>query len=141
MLDKLTQRMSKEKNGEVPIWNVSTVHRKFLLKNPIKNWNYKQKHLIGVLEWSENEQFKTAVSNSLAHGTKFLVCVKMKNMKAVYDQSRLENFRKKMKHPFIWTIMPGKSKTPLQIAESQIFIPELEYDPISRSNRPLRHVF
>ena len=143
---KLTQKMAREKHGEIPLWAVSTVHRKFQLKTSLKNWPFKQRQCIGVRNWHCDDDFLNTFNDSFQHGNKFIICIKLENMVAINHQSRLDRFRRIFPGPFIWTIANGPSKNPTSaippIAESEIFVPELEFEPNEiRENEPLRVVF
>ena len=140
-MGRLSQKMEKERYGDVPLWPVPTVHRKFLLKTSLKNWPYKQRACHGVTIWDETDNFLGAFQDSYEYGTKFLVCVKLENMVAIHDQSRLDHFRKIFPSPIIWTFATGPSKNPLSVAENEIFVPELEYDSNEIRETQLRLVF
>ena len=140
---KLKLLMVKDKNGAVPLWKVSSVHRKLLLNRSIKNWPYKEKEMLGVNDWSDDRSFLDTFGNSYQYGIEFLACVKLNNLMIIdtSNQSRLDTFREKFASPLIWTVITGPSGAPSSITESEIYIPELEYDFKIIRKESLRLVF
>ena len=133
----------EQKFGGPPIWNVTTVHRKFLLKNPTKTWPYKEKKLFNAKQWRDDIEFTRALANTAVFGTRFVACIKLENMKVIDEnqRTRLNDFRKRFKSAFIWTMISGLSENHLSVSDAEIYIPELEYDIRHKINQPLRIVF
>ena len=137
----------KKKFGDLPIWDITSVHRRFLLQT-IRNdsWPYRQEKLQSVQDWKNDIYFTRAIADSCSFGTSFVVVVKLENLKPIdcTDETQLNEFRANFKSPMIWTIMTGLTKNPKSVSDSEIYIPKLDSEPNNRSVRgkkSLRLVF
>ena len=126
----------------LPIWNFGAVQRKFILKNPMKDWKYRQKQLIGVVDWRSNRNFMSALTNLYVCKSEFVIAVKLENLVAIGDGTQLDMFRRQFKHAFIWTIITGRAEKPSSVSEDELFISELDFDSDTMiDTKPLRLVF
>ena len=142
--EKLMEVLKNGLDG-APIWHHSTVHRKFQLKKPNKSWPYRQQDVIPIQNWSESVKFQNILTKSGREGFDFVVCIKIDGLKSDGlddNQERLDDFRQRFCHPYIWTVATALPDFEQGFHTNKIRIPELEFsDDFKILDNPLRLVF